>query len=326
MPLSVTVWHWAGFTAFVLGAIGADLGVFHRRRHELSLREAAGWTVCWVVLSLGFAFVVAPRVVSGWRPQHSATFLAGYIVELALSMDNVFVISVIFRYFRAPAELQHGLLLWGVVGALVMRGIMILAGAALVARFHWALYLMGVFLAVTGLRMLRQPESDEGSDPGRNPLLRWVRRWLPLTDKYHGPLFVVVENGRRLFTPLFLALLVVETTDAAFAVDSIPAIFGVTNDSFLVFTSNIFAILGLRSMFFVLAAIMGYFRLLKHGLALVLVIIGVKMVAEKPLAAWLGDRLTGVSLAIVLGVLALSIAASVVAGWRDEDRGKPTAP
>jgi tellurite resistance protein TerC len=322
VPLQVTAWHWLGFTAFVLAAIGADLTLMHRKSREQSFPEAMGWTLLWVALALVFGLYAAPRLTPGWRHTHSATFLTGYVVELALSMDNVFVIAVIFRYFKTPSELQHRLLFWGVLGALVMRGLMIGAGAVLVAKVHAVLYLMGAFLVWTGFKMLREDGAEEEGDLSHNRLIKVLREWLPLTDQYHGDKFVVSVPGGRLVTPLLMALVVIETTDVAFAVDSIPAIFGVTSDAFLVYTSNIFAILGLRSLFFVLAAAMGYFRLLKMGLSLVLILIGVKMVTEKPLTAWFGDRLMYISLAAVLGVIAASMIGSVALGWIEAWRAR----
>lgn len=317
VPLHVSAWHWVGFTAFVLGAIFVDLSLLHRTRRELSFREAIAWTALWVLLAVFFAVIAGPQWIHGWSRKHTATFLTGYVVELALSMDNVFVIAVIFRFFKVPAASQHGLLFWGVLGALLMRGVLIVAGAALVSRFHAVLYVMGLFLLLTGAKMLWRHGDEEEADLAQNPVLAFLRRWLPFSAEYSGEAFWVLQAGRRVFTPLFLALVVIETTDAAFALDSIPAIFGITSDAFLVYTSNIFAILGLRSLFFVLAAVMGYFRLLKHGLALVLVLIGIKMLAEKPLQAWFGERLTTVSLVAVLGLITASMAASVVLGWRE---------
>jgi tellurite resistance protein TerC len=314
---AITVTHWVAFTAFVLIALALDLGVFHRNSHRVSFREALGWTTAWVTSAFLFAFLVAPRAIDGWEPADTTTFLTGYLVELSLSMDNVFVIALIFRYFAVPQEWQHRVLFWGILGALIMRGIMILAGAALIERFHWTLYIMGAFLVFTGFKMLRASGSDDSVEPERNPAVRLVRRLFPMAKNFDGENFTTIQNGRKLLTPLALVLVMVETTDVVFALDSIPAIFGVTNDPFLVFTSNVFAILGLRSLYFVLASMMGYFKLLKYGLALVLVFIGIKMLAEKWLKQWLGDQLTNISLGFVVGIILTSMIASIIMGAQE---------
>jgi tellurite resistance protein TerC len=290
----------------------------------VSFREALGWTTGWVACAFLFAFLVAPRAIDGWKPTDTTTFLTGYLVELSLSMDNVFVIALIFRYFAVPQEWQHRVLFWGILGALIMRGIMIVAGAALIERFHWTLYIMGAFLVFTGFKMLRASGNDDSVEPERNPAVRLVRRLFPMARNFDGEKFTTMQNGRKLLTPLALVLVMVETTDVVFALDSIPAIFGVTNDPFLVFTSNVFAILGLRSLYFVLASMMGYFKLLKYGLALVLVFIGIKMLAEKWLKQWLGDQLTNISLGFVVGIILTSVAASIIVGAQ-ERRNAPGA-
>jgi tellurite resistance protein TerC len=322
----ITVNHWAAFTGFVLFALALDLGVFHRESRRVNFRDALGWTAVWVACAMAFAFVVAPRTIEGWRPADTATFLTGYLVELSLSMDNVFVIALIFRYFAVPAEWQHRVLFWGIVGALVMRGVMILAGAALIQQFHWTLYLMGAFLIYTGFKMFRAGGEEDSVEPERNPVVRLVRRLFPMTPKFEGENFVTVHDGRRMLTPLALVLIMVETTDVVFALDSIPAIFGVTSNAFLVFTSNVFAILGLRSLYFVLASMMSYFRLLKYGLALVLVFIGFKMLAEHWLKAWLGDKLTNVSLGFVIGIILTSMIGSIILGWQERRRLPGSTP
>ncbi len=326
MLAEITVTHWAAFTAFVLAALALDLGLFHRESRRVSFRDALIWTAVWVVCAFGFAFVVAPRTISGWGAAQTATFITGYVVELSLSMDNVFVIALIFRYFAVPSEWQHRVLFWGILGALLMRGVMILAGAALIEKFHWTLYLMGAFLVFTGIKMFRAGGDDDAIEPERNPAVRLVRRLFPMTATFDGENFVTHREGRRMLTPLALVLVMVETTDVVFALDSIPAIFGVTNDAFLVFTSNVFAILGLRSLYFVLASMMGVFRLLKYGLALVLVFIGIKMLAEPWLKAWLGDKLTNVSLGFVVGIILTSMIGSIILGWQERRRppGSPT--
>ena len=311
--------HWVAFLAFVLLALALDLGVFHRKSHTVGFREALGWTSVWTASAFLFAFAVAPRWVEGWGGAEATTFITGYVVELSLSMDNVFVIALIFRYFKVPESWQHRVLIWGILGALLMRAVMIVAGAAVIQRFHWTLYLMGAFLVYTGLRMLRSAGSDDSVDPEQNPAVRLVRRFFPLSPTYDGERFITVHAGRRMLTPLALVLLVVETTDVVFALDSIPAIFGITSNAFIVFTSNVFAILGLRSLYFVLASLMGYFRLLKYGLAVVLVFIGFKMLADHWLKAWLGAHLVNVSLGFVIGTILTSMLASVILRVRDQD-------
>ena len=320
--LNVSIAHWAGFFAFVLGALALDLGVFHRKSHEVRVREALLWTAVWVACAFLFGLVVAPRSIPGWDAATSALFLTGYLVELSLSMDNVFVIAVIFSYFGVPQRWQHRVLFWGILGALVLRGAMIWLGSELIQRVHWTLYLFGAFLLFTGVKMLLVRDDDAPPDLSRNPVVRAVRHCLPVSAGFDQERFTTRSGGRWMITPLAVVLFVVETTDVVFAVDSIPAIFGITREPFLVFTSNIFAILGLRSLYFVLASAMGYFRHLKKGLALVLVFIGAKMLAEEPLLRWLGERLKYVSLAVVLGLILLSILASMISNHRDRNDGK----
>jgi tellurite resistance protein TerC len=265
---------WAGFTAFVLAMLALDLGVFHRDAHEVRPREALVWSAVWVGLALLFALGI--YVWSG--ADLALQFLTGYIIEKALSVDNIFVFLVIFAAFAVPARSQHRVLFLGILGALVMRAAFILLGAALLERFHWMMYVFGAVLIATGVRMFRA--GTEHVDPQANPVYRLVRRWLPVVPEYHGTRFTIVRDGRRFATPLLLVLIVVETTDVVFAIDSIPAIFAVTRDPFIVFTSNVFAILGLRAMFFLVAGVMDRFTYLKTGLALVLVFVGVKMIAS----------------------------------------------
>ncbi len=312
--------HWAAFTAFVLFALALDLGVFHRDSRKVSFRDALIWTAVWAASAFAFAFWIAPKTIAGWRPADTATFITGYLVEISLSMDNVFVIALIFRYFAVPSEWQHRVLFWGIIGALIMRGFMIVAGAALIAKFHWTLYVMGIFLIYTGIKMFRAGGDDDSVEPEKNPAVKLVRRIFPMTQGFEDERFVVRRGAQTLLTPLALVLVMVETTDVVFALDSIPAIFGVTNDPFLVFTSNVFAILGLRSLYFVLASMMGYFRLLKYGLALVLVFIGAKMVGEHWLKQWLGDQLTNVSLGFVVGIILTSMIGSIILGWQERRR------
>jgi tellurite resistance protein TerC len=312
--------HWSAFTAFVLFALALDLGVFHRDSRKVSFRDALIWTAVWAASAFAFAFWIAPKTIAGWRPADTATFITGYLVEISLSMDNVFVIALIFRYFAVPSEWQHRVLFWGIIGALIMRGFMIVAGAALIAKFHWTLYVMGIFLIYTGIKMFRAGGDDDSVEPEKNPAVKLVRRFFPMTKGFEDERFIVRRGSQTLLTPLALVLVMVETTDVVFALDSIPAIFGVTKDPFLVFTSNVFAILGLRSLYFVLASMMGYFRLLKYGLALVLVFIGVKMLAEHWLKHWLGDQLTNVSLGFVVGIILTSMIGSIILGWQERRR------
>ena len=295
------IWFWGGFIAFVLTMLALDLGVFHRKAHAVRPREAGIWVTVWVSLALLFA----GGLWYFYGTKIALTFLTGYVIEESLSVDNLFVMVVIFNYFRVPAESQHRVLFYGILGALVMRGLFIGAGAFLIERFHWILYVFGAMLVITGVRMLfKQDEEFEGE---KNPIVKLVRRRVPLTMDYHGNKFFVDIDGKNVATPLFLVLVLVEFTDLIFAVDSIPAIFVITTDPFIVFTSNIFAILGLRSMYFLLAAVVEKFYLLKFGLALILTFIGVKMLIE----SWYHIPI-GISLGVVLGTLALSIAASMM--------------
>ena len=299
--VAVNIWFWVGFIAFVLGMLALDLGVFHRHEHEVKPKEAAIWTGVWVSLALLFSFGLYLYAGS----TAALTFLTGYVLEESLSVDNIFVIVLIFQYFAVPKKYQHRVLFWGIIGALVMRGLFIGLGAVLLERFHWIIYIFGALLVVTGIRMaVKQDEEFEGD---QNPVVRFVRRFIPLTHEYHGKHFFTVENGRRLATPLFLVLVLVEFTDLMFAIDSIPAIFAVTRDPFIVFTSNIFAILGLRSLYFLLASVVHKFHLLKYGLAFILTYIGVKML----ISGWVHVPIA-LSLGIVLTALAVSIGASLI--------------
>ncbi|HUI50208.1 MAG TPA: TerC family protein [Terriglobales bacterium] len=294
---------WVAFNLFVLLALALDLGVFHRKAHKIGLREAAVWSVVWIALSLAFGFWV-------WHwhgSDRGLEFFTGYLIEKALSVDNLFVFLVLFRAFRVPGEYQHRVLEWGILGALVMRGIMIAAGAALVSRFDWILQVFGIFLVYTGFHMLWK--HDKTVHYEKNPIFRFANSHLRVTKEYRGGRFFLRDEGRLFATPLLLVLLIVEITDVTFAVDSIPAIFGITKDPFIVYTSNVFAILGLRALYFLLADVLQYFRYLSHGLALVLVFVGGKMVAEP----WFHFA-TLLSLSVVGGILGLSIVASLAAG------------
>lgn len=294
---------WAGFVALVLVFVALDLGVFHRRDQAPSIRDALGWTAIWIAVSLAFNGLV------WWRfgAPKAAEFLTGYLLEKSLSVDNLFVFLVIFSTLRIPLPLQHRVLFWGILTALLLRASMILAGTALLQRFHWLLYVFGAFLVVTGLKLLFHGGDDE-PHPERSGAYRLLRRVLPATDRLHGHRFVVREAGRLVATPLLVALLFIEISDVVFALDSIPAIFGVTLDPFIVFTSNIFAILGLRSLFFALAGLLDRFIHLKSGLALVLLFIGLKMVAAPWVHVGQGTALLVVA-ALLLGAVVLSLLA-----------------
>lgn len=300
---------WAGFTIFVILMMVLDLGVFHRRPHAMGMREAVVWTFVWIALALVFNLVVY------WLfgTERALEFLAGYVIERALSVDNLFVFLVIFSYFAVPPKVQHRVLLWGVVGALLMRAIFILVGAALMQAFHWVIYVFGAFLIYTGIKLLFASGSEV--HPERNPILRLCRRFFRVTKDYHGARFFVKENGLLLATPLLLVLLVVEGTDVIFAVDSIPAVLAVTTDPFIVYTSNIFAVLGLRAMFFVLAPMMDRFYYLKYALGIVLAFVGVKMLGTdffKIPIVW--------SLIIITALICASILASFI--WPREVKAK----
>ncbi len=345
-------WLWAGFIGFIVLLLVLDLGVFHRKAHVDSMKEALAWSAVWIALGLSFSvFVyfgyedqwlglgVKPDPIDGvvndgWMAVQK--YLTGYIVEESLSMDNVFVIALMFGFFAVPPMYRHRVLFWGILGAVVMRGVMIAVGVKLVAEFHWVLYVFGVFLILTALKMLFLKTGHK--DPNRNPLVRLARRLFPITARYHGEHFIVragtrasqkgkhpgatvepdeildrAKPGTLLLTPLALALAVIESTDVIFAVDSIPAIFAITADPFLVFTSNVCAILGLRSLYFVLAGMMDKFRYLKVSLALVLLVVGVKMLVASWLKAFIGEHFNFYLLLVVLLILAAGIITSLLA-------------
>ena len=279
--------------------LALDLGVFNRRPHSIGFREALGWSVMWIALAIAFAVVVY-----FWHGRTaSLEFATGYLIELSLSIDNLFVFLVIFRYFRVPGELQHRVLFWGILGALITRGAFILAGVGLIRQFGWITYIFGALLVWSGFKLLRQGDAE--IDPEKNPLLKLFRRWMPVTDEYVGDKFWVRQPGLYA-TPLVVVLLVVETTDILFAVDSIPAVLAITLNAFIVYTSNVFAIMGLRSMYFAVAGMMDYFEYLHYGLSAVLVFIGGKM-----LLSHYYKLPTHIALATVLGVLLISVLASV---------------
>src|SRR6266566_406124 len=330
--LATSTLAWAGFCVFILVMLAIDLGLFNRKPHEISYRNAAIWSGVWVALALLFAGLLFGPL--GWelfgaaRHQKGLEFLAGYLIELSLSVDNLFVFLLIFSYFRVPPKYQHRVLYWGVLGALVMRIAMIMLGTELIDRFHWIIYIFGAFLVYTGLQMLRGDETE--IQPEDNIVVRFVSRYVPITRHYERRKFFTVVDGKRVGTLLLLVLIVVEVTDLVFAVDSIPAIFGVTTDRFIVYTSNVFAILGLRTFYFLLAGVVEKFHYLRIGLGLVLGFIGMKMLlpllVKVLILAFeaagftnvityvkLGENIPiGIALAIVAVVLLASVAASVI--------------
>jgi tellurite resistance protein TerC len=309
----IVVWHWAVFGALVAGLLWLDLAVFHRRAHAPSLKESAGWTFFWIALAIAFN-----GLVWWWRgTEQGIQFLTAYLVEKSLSMDNIFVFAVIFRFFQVPLKYQYRVLFWGILGAIVMRLAFILLGAELVHRFNWVLPVFGVFLVYTAVKLASSTETEV--DPDANPLLRFARRHFRISHEEHGNRLFAREGGRWCATPLFLVLIVIESTDVMFAVDSVPAIFGITRDPFILLTSNAFAILGLRALYFVLAGVIDMFRYLHYGLSAVLAFVGLKMIAEY----WIGQEglhlvPPGASLGIILTLLAASIAASLAAKHREQ--------
>ena len=307
--MDVPLWSWVAVLAAILAMLAVDL-LAHRREHVVTLREAAAWSAVWVTLGVGFGVLV-------WRvygAEAGGQYFAGYLIEKSLAVDNVFVFALIFTAFAVPRQYQHRVLFYGVLGALVFRAVFIAGGAALLDRFHWVLYLFGAFLVLTGWKMLRQ--RHEHADPMTSRTLRLVRRWVPTTDEYHGQRFWVRQGGRWVATPLFVVLVLVETTDIVFAVDSIPAIFAVTQEPFLVFTSNAFAILGLRALYFLLADLMHRFVHLKAGLAAILVFVGTKMLLLD---------VYKVPTSFSLAVIALCITVAVVASLRATRDGADTS-
>lgn len=318
--MPTTTW-WIGFNALVLVLLALDLGVFNRKAHAVSVKEALGWSAVWITLAVSFGLWIG----SSMGRQSMLEFYAGYLVEQALSVDNLFVFILVFGYFRIPSELQHRVLFWGILGALIMRGAMIGAGALLIAKFHAIIYVFGAFLVYTGFKMAFGGESEV--EPESNPVIRLVRRFVPITTRFHGESFFIREPitpggaAKLVATPLFVVLILVETTDVVFALDSIPAIFGVTRDPFLVYTSNVFAILGLRSMYFVLANVIGKFHLLKYGLSVVLSFVGVKMLVSE---IW--PIPIGISLGVVAGVLISSVLLSLVIKPKSKPDAEPPAP
>jgi tellurite resistance protein TerC len=313
-----TIWLWLGFNLFVLAMLALDLGVFHRHAHVVSVKEAALWSVVWVGLALvfnaGLYFFwdqLSPSSTYSNR-EAALAFLTGYLIEKSLSVDNIFVFVLIFTYFAVPAAYQHRVLFWGIVGALIMRASLIAVGATLLKEFHWIVYVFGAFLIFTGIKMARH--RNEQLHPERNPVIRVFRRLMPVADQYEGERFFIRQAGKLMATPLFLVLLMVESTDLIFAVDSIPAIFAVTNDPFIVYTSNVFAILGLRSLYFVLAGMIHKFHYLKLGLSVVLTFVGLKMVLVD-----IYKIPTAASLGVIVSILIIAVGASL---WRAQRADK----
>ena len=292
---------WAGFLLFVLLMLALDLGVFHRKSHEVKIREALIWSAVWI--SLALLFNVGVYFLMG--KEKAIEFLTGYVIEKSLSVDNLFVFIMVFSYFNVDTKYQHKVLFWGILGALVMRAIFIFAGVALIQQFHWIIYIFGAFLIFTGIKMLAQ--KDEKIEPEKNPLVRLFKRFFPVTDTMHGDRFFVKINAKIVATPLFIVLLIIEFTDLIFAVDSIPAILAISTDTFIIFTSNVFAILGLRALYFALAGIAKLFYYLKYGLSAILVFVGVKMV----IAGFFKIPVM-YSLLVIVSILTFSILASVI--------------
>lgn len=299
--MTASPWLWIGFNLFVLAMLLLDLGVFHRNPHAVGFREAFGWSGVWIALAL--LFNAGVWIYAG--EEKALEFLTGYFIEKSLSVDNVFVFALLFSSFAVPAHLQHKVLFWGIFGALLMRAVMIGVGAMLIARFSWIIYVFGAFLIVTGVKMIVKRSEDV--HPEDNRLVRWFKKRVPVTPEYRQDRFFIKEAGRWMATPLFLVLLLVEVSDVIFAVDSIPAIFAVTDDPFIVYTSNVFAILGLRSLYFVLGGVMHKFHYLKTGLGVVLTFVGVKMS--------LAHTVWKISTPVSLGVIALTLAAAIAMSW-----------
>jgi tellurite resistance protein TerC len=301
---------WIGFNVFVLGMLALDLGVFHRKAHTISIKEASIWSVVWVCLAMTFNV----GIYYAWGSEKALEFLTGYVIEKSLSVDNLFVFLMIFQYFNTPSQYQHRVLFWGILGALILRAVFIATGSALLSNFHWMIYVFGGFLVVTGIRMYLQ--GDEKIEPEKNPVVRLFERLVPIIRKYDGQNFFIRRGGKSYATLLMLVLIVVETTDVIFAIDSIPAIFAITDDPFIIYTSNVFAILGLRALYFMLAGVMEMFVYLKVGLSVVLCFVGAKMmlidIYKIPI---------GVSLAVIGSVLLLSI----IASWLIKSKN-PKAP
>lgn len=305
----IDAYVWAGFIAFVILLLAIDLGLFHRKSHEVKIKEALIWSAVWI--SLAFVFNYGIYLFMG--KEKALEFLTGYLIEKSLSVDNLFVFIMLFSFFNVQPKYQHKVLFWGILGALIMRAIFIFAGVALISKFHWIIYIFGAFLIFTGIKMLFH--KDEEVAPDKNPLVRLFKKFFPVSEQMHGGNFFVKINAKTVATPLFIVLLVVEFTDLIFAVDSIPAILAISNDSFIIFTSNVFAILGLRALYFALAGITKYFHYLKYGLSAILVFVGIKMVIvgyyKIPIVY---------SLLTILGILVISVVLSVIFPQKEENK------
>jgi tellurite resistance protein TerC len=296
-----TLYFWIGFNVFVALMLLLDLGVLHRNARVMSMKEAFAWSVFWIGLAGGFAVFVY-----FWHGGRSALeFITGYVVEESMSVDNLFVFLVLFQYFRVPKEHQYKVLFWGIIGALVLRLTFILVGVSILQRFEWVIYIFGALLVYSGYKLFSEQEREV--HPEKNPVLKLFRRRFPVTENYEGDKFFIERDGRRFATPLFLVLLVVETTDVVFAIDSIPAILAITRDAFIVYTSNVFAILGLRALYFALSGLMTLFHYLNYGLAVILMFVGAKM-----LASHFFDVPVTITLGVIAGILAISIGASLI--------------
>ncbi|MFM2282980.1 MAG: hypothetical protein RL222_484 [Bacteroidota bacterium] len=299
--METNAWYWIGFNAFVLIMLALDLGVFHKKTHEVKVKEALIWTAVWIAL----AMVFNAGIFYFFGKEKGVEFLTGYVIEKSLSVDNIFVFIMVFSYFQIPTKYQHKVLFWGVLGALVMRAIFIFAGVALISKFHWIIYIFGGFLIFTGFKMLFQ--EDKPIEPEKNPLIKLVRKILPVSNELHGDKFIIKQGAKTIATPLLLVLVLIEFTDLIFAVDSIPAILAISKDPFIVYTSNVFAIMGLRSLYFALSGITQYFVYLKYGLAAILIFVGTKMSIvdfyKVPVL---------LSLLIIVTILAISVIASLM--------------
>jgi tellurite resistance protein TerC len=313
--MSSQVWVWIAFNAFVLVMLAIDLGIFHRQSHTVTLKEALVWSGVWITLALLFNL----GVYAWYGPEPALAFLTGYLIEKALSVDNIFVFLLIFSYFKVPARYQHKVLFWGILGALVMRALFIFAGISLLQQLHWLIYVFGALLIFTGIKMVT--EKDKEIHPEKNPALKLFRRFMPVTEDYQADHFFVKQAGHYAATPLFIVLLVVETTDLLFAVDSIPAILAITVDPLIVYTSNVFAILGLRALYFALAGVMGLFHYLHYGLSAILIFVGAKM-----LLADIYKLPVTVALGVVAGILLVAVIASLIRAHRREGAPAPTEP
>ncbi len=302
--MGTSIYFWIGFHVFIFLMLALDLGVFHKKIHKISVKEAFVWSLVWIGLALIFNVLI--YFDKGFGPTKALEFFTGYLIEYSLSVDNIFVFILIFSYFAVNEKYQHKILFWGIIGALIMRGIFIIAGVALINRFQWIVLIFGGFLVFTGIRMLLHKETSV--DPEKNPVVRFFRKFLPVSQELHGDKLLVKQNGKLFATPLFLVLVIIESSDLIFAVDSIPAILAISKHTFIVYTSNIFAILGLRSLYFAIAGIMGLFRYLKTGLAFVLSFVGIKM-----LIAYFGIEIhIFLSLLIIVSILVISILASLI--------------